>query len=411
MLPQTWRLLVALADWRHVLRSLRGAPRVDVVCISNLRDDVDKMRYRGRYDYPQGHFSGAKYWLDGIAAQTRGIDTTSDELLTAHGRRKAREQFISATEWAVKQGAKVILLAAATKRLFGHEGTELKRMFPNVLFTIGDNGTVLLLLHEMQRTMEMWLKKSSKIAILGPYGFLGEHVTRYLSAKGYMVVGAGPNVAGLRRIQANYGVSVCRTFQEMGKVDAIVACTHSKNIRLDAQLANSVRRHGKRLLVLDVAEPPNLTNAEYNNCKNIVVRQDAGNAYSPKLKYVLGAFSYKMFRLSRGVTFGCFAEAISLAAALKNGENLKGIDWFEVTEANMRIVDRLFKNCSFRVPSPRCFGIPVKDFNLNMAEQTYPEIAPFTSCHEVQWDINGFPRLHASSVGHMTSVRTRTAEQ
>ena len=382
MFPETWRFLIAVADWRHLLRSLRGKPTIDVVCISNMRDHVDKVRYRGRREYPQGHFAGAKYWLDGIAAQTRGIDTTTDELLTAHGRRKAREQFISATEWAVEQGAKVVLLAAATKRLFGHGGADLKRMFPSVLFTIGDNGTVLLLLREIQRTVEKWVKKDSRIAILGPYGFLGEHVTRYLSGKGYTVIGAGPNVAGLKRIQADYGVSICSTLQEMGKVDAIVACTHSKTIRLDSQLANSMRRNGKRLLVLDVAEPPNLTNAEYNNCRSIVVRQDAGNAYSPRLKYVLGALSYRMFRLSRGVTFGCFAEAMSLAAGLKNGENVKGIDWFEVTEANMQIINRLFDNCSFRVPSPRCFGMPVKDFNLTMPEENYPDIGSLASYHE-----------------------------
>jgi predicted CoA-binding protein len=366
MLPEMWRLLVSLADWRYLLRSLRGIPKVDVVCISNLRDQVDKLRYRGRRDYPQGHFAGAKFWLDGIAAQTRGIDTTTEELLTAHGRRKAKEQFVCATQWAAEQGAKVILLAAATKRLFGHNGTELKRMFPNLVFTIGDNGTVVLLLNEIQQTIEKRLHKSSRIAVLGPYGFLGEQVTKYLSAKGYTVMGVGPNVAGLKRIHASYGISTYRTLQEIEEIDAIVACTHSKTVQLDAQLANTIRRNGKRLLVLDVAEPPNLTDAEYRNCRSVVVRQDAGNAYSPRLKYVLGALSYKMFRLSRGTIFGCFAEAISLASGLKKAEKLKSIDWFEVTDANQQIIRQLFNDCAFRVPSPRCFGMPVYDFSLNM---------------------------------------------
>ena len=386
MLPETWRVLLALADWRHFVRSIRGIPKIDVVCISNLRDDVDKLRYRGNRHYPEGHFAGAKCWLNGIAAQTRGIDTTTDELLTAQGRKKAKEQFISATQWAWEHGAKVVLLAAATKRLFGRDGNELKHMFPNMLFTIGDNGTVVLLLNEIQRTIERLLKKDSRIAVLGPYGYLGEHVTKYLSDKGYRVIAVGPNVAGLRRIQATYGTETYKSLHEIEEIDAIVACTHSKTVRLDAHLANYVRRKGKKLLVLDVAEPPNLTKAEYNNCKDIVVRQDVGNAYSPSLKYVLGALSYKMFRLSRGVTFGCFAEAMSLAAGLKKGEEkIKGINWFEVTDSNQQLVNRLFRNCTFRVPSPRCFGMPVKDFRLDLTAGIYSGLVTRAASQEHQW--------------------------
>ncbi len=54
-----------------------------------------------------------------------------------------------------------------------------------------------------------------------------------------------------------------------------------------------------------------------------MIRQDAGNAFNPKLKYVLGMVSYKLFGLTQGVTFGCFAEAISIASALKRGEEVE----------------------------------------------------------------------------------------
>jgi len=121
----------------------------------------------------------------------------------------------------------------------------------------------------------------------------------------------------------------------MGKVDAVICCTHSEKIRLRAGMVETIRHHGKKLLVIDVAEPSNLTEAEYEKCKGVVVRQDAGNAYNPNLKYVLGALSYRMFRLTRGVTFGCFAETMALTATMKRGEPpVKDVDWFTVNRYN-----------------------------------------------------------------------------
>jgi len=102
-----------------------------------------------------------------------------------------------------------------------------------------------------------------------------------------------------------------------------VACTHSKEIRLTADMVELIRKRDKKLLVVDVAEPSNLKYREFQKCKGVVIRQDAGNAYNSRLKYVLGAISYKMFSLTQGVTFGCFAEAMSIMSALKRGGEVK----------------------------------------------------------------------------------------
>ena len=155
----------------------------------------------------------------------------------------------------------------------------------------------------------------------------------------------------------------------MGPVDAIVACTHSHSIALTAESVNRIRRPGKRLLVVDVAEPSNLRKSEYQKCREHVVRQDAGNAYSHHLEYVLGAISYRLFRLSRGVTFGCFAEALSLASALKRGEDVTRRDWFTVDAENMQVIARLFEQDGFVVPSPRCYGRAVESFDLDVSSQ------------------------------------------
>lgn len=367
MMAGIWRFFVSLFDWRTACRKLTGRSLVDVVFITNMRDETDRKRYLGHWHPTSGHFNGPRYWLGDISGRTRALDITTAEMWTIKGRRRARELFISATRWAEQNGAKVILLAAGTKRLFeGDELVDLKARFPKIIFTIGDNGTVLLLIRETLRALqEAGLKPCySRIAVLGPYGFLGEIMTKTLKGLGYEIVGAGPNPGGLEYIAREYGITTCRTFSEVGKVDAVVACTHSPDVSLSAEGINSVRRSDKKLLVIDVAEPSNLRYEEYLKCKEFVVRQDAGNAYSSRLEYVLGAISYRMFRLTRGVTFGCFAEALSLASALRKGDYVSKRDWMIVNDKNMELVTRMFERESFAIPSARCFGRPVKSFNL-----------------------------------------------
>lgn len=321
----TWRFLVAVFDWRTVLRKLRNQPVVDAVFISNMRDKTDRRRYLGTWCPPDGHFNGPRYWINGVVGRTRPLNITTEDLATSEGQQKAKKYFINATQWAKDNGAKVILLAASTKRIFGEEAKQLKELFPDLIFTIGDNGTFYLLREETLRALENANLNNPycRIGILGPYGFLGEMMIKSLKEKNYDIIGAGPNISALERIAKKYKIDTCRTFAEMGQVDAVVACTHSPKIRLNVENVELIRRSNKKLLVIDVAEPSNLKYREFQKCQQVVIRQDAGNAYSPKLKYVLGAISYKMFRLTQGVTFGCFAETLSIASAIKKGKEVE----------------------------------------------------------------------------------------
>ena len=368
MVSHVWRFFVALTDWRYWLKKLSGKPILDVVFISNMRDTVDRKRFLGKWRPSAGHFNGPRYKLKNVAGLNRALDCIAEDLLTSQGRKKAKEQFISATNWAQDKGACVVLLAASTKRLFGEYGQSLRELFPNMLFTIGDNGTMLLLLEDTLRAFKQaeLNPEHCRIAILGPYGFLGELMVRSLKKEGYKVIGAGPNIAGLKKVSDDYGIEICQSFDDMGKVDAVVACTHSEKISLKVDSVDLIRRNNKKLLVIDVAEPSNLRQDEYEKCKDVVIRQDAGNAFSPSLKYVLGALSYRMFRLTRGVTFGCFSESLCLASALKRGEYIGNIDWFTVNDTSMATVKRLFDHEGFTIPSPRCFGKKVKSFNLEL---------------------------------------------
>lgn len=364
-----WRFFVTVFNWRGVLRMILRRKQLDVVFISNMRDDDDRKNLLGWIHPSKGHFNGQLFWLKGkISGRLRLIDAIAEDLVVPSGRKKAQNQFLAAVKWAQKRGVKVILLAASTKRLFGRDGEKLKNLFPDLTFTIGDNGTAILLLKDTLRALRKagLFPDNSRIGILGPYGILGEVVTEFLVKVGYHVIGAGSDVTRLENMAKSYGIEICQNFEEMDKVDAVIACTHSEKIRITADNEKLIRRQNQKLLVIDVAEPANLSIEEYEKCNNVVIRQDAGNAYNPDLEYVLGRISYKRLRLTNGVIFGCFAESLALALALEQGEDIKNIDWFSVNNQNIDKISKLFERYGFQLPSPVCFGEPVTSFNLSL---------------------------------------------
>lgn len=372
MLGNLWRCLIALFDLRALARFLTGRPTVDVVFITNLRDEAERRRFFGRWVPPLGHAAGPRVYLAGVAGRVRGIYVTAEEMLTAAGRRKAKAQFIAATEWAERKGARVILLAASTKRLFGRDGQELKARFPNLLFTIGDNGTAQMLSADVFRALQAGgiSAGEGRVMVIGPYGILGDCVTRALVGAGYDVVGYGANKAGLCEAAWNHGIYVTANLDFADTVDAVVACTHSSAAKLSQVCVEKLRRPGRRLLVVDVAEPANLDVEAYARCRSRVVRQDAGNAYAQALHYVLGPLSWRMLMLSRGVVFGCFAEAMALHHAIYR-RGMMGYtehDWFKVDPMQMALIADAFWDIGFTLPTPRCFGRPVKDFDLALYE-------------------------------------------
>jgi 3-deoxy-D-manno-octulosonic acid (KDO) 8-phosphate synthase len=198
---------------------------------------------------------------------------------------------------------------------------------------------------------------------------------------GYNVVGIGANLKRLSEIKRKYNIPVFSSFHEATQVDAVVACTHSDKVRITADNVDFLRKIDKKLLVVDVAEPSNLKKSEFKKIADKVIRIDSGNAYSPRLKYVLGAISYRLFRLSRGVTFGCFAETLAIGRALQQGKVMNEIDWFSVMDSNMEIVKNLFEESNgkgFRIPSPRSYGKLVKNFDLDLISKLKSKDQKFT---------------------------------
>jgi predicted amino acid dehydrogenase len=362
-----WRAIIALLDWRTFIRRVKGCPVVDVVFISNLRDEIDRKRYVGYIDPRCGHFNANRFWFGDVSGRVRVINSTASDILTIKGRKKAQAQFISAVEWASKKGVKVILFAATTKRLFPSEKMEqLKVEFPNIIFTIGDSGTGFSLQNDTIRAFKMSnIVEKSRIAILGPSGFLGGMMARHLKKLGYSVVGLGSDKARLDKVGQDIGIETCTDFSDLGIVNSVIACTHSEKASLDPDIIDKIRKSDEKLVVIDVAEPKNLSEEEYKCCQDRVILFHAGDPYSRNLRYVGGIMSYKMLRLSKGVIFGCFAEALVIAYCIKHDQMVNEINstnWLTVSDESMSLVSKLFDG-KFGLGKPRCFTKEVKSFH------------------------------------------------
>ena len=355
--PYLWHILVNLADRSLWRRRLQQKEKVDVVFISNFRDDAERQKYLIHSQIGSEFIDGFRINMGEVYGRLKIINTDTHELLTTKGRRKAKKQFLSATQWAVNNGAKVVLLAASTKRLFGRDAKELKEKFPNVVFTIGDNGTAHLLLTDTLRIIERNAisTEHSQIVILGAYGILGEAMVEALTFRGYKVIAVGDNVARLIELEKKYGVETSSAMENLENIDLVVACTHKKELQLNGEIIRKIKSKERKLVVVDVAEPANLSEEEYQQNREYVVRQDAGNAYSKDIRYVLGAFSYKKLSLSKGVLFGCFAEAMAIGSTIKTYNHVEN-DWFEVNSSNIKSMAKMFDEVGIDVPTPQCFG-------------------------------------------------------
>jgi len=343
---------------------------IDMAMISNYRDPVDVRKFGfwsvenlpdvlswTRYIWEKKH--KARLFMIGSITTNIGGDEATPETVN-----RACDQFRKAVEIAVALGAKTILYAAATKRLPIWE--ELNAMYPNVIFTLGDNFTGLLLgegiLTAFRRTNLN--PKNSRVLIIAPYGFLGSIALNYVTNLGANVIGFGSPKRSdlLSGLKKKFGIETCTSFEEAGKVDMVVACNSAAKSQLTRERVELLRKPGKRLIVIDPNEPANMPIELFKDSMGKVIRFDSGNGYSHRLVHVLEPITTWLLRLSRGISWGCFAETFIIGAH----PELKGINWLKVTPENTMIIKKFLGSGKgqFILPQPTCFNKPIKHFDL-----------------------------------------------
>jgi hypothetical protein len=260
----------------------------------------------------------------------------------------ARFQVREAIDDAVQRGARVVLFGASTKRLFDtNELAELDKKYKQVVFTIGDNGTVIQLWNDVKKVMKVeHISKKDKILIIGPNGFLGNAIKIKLQNRGY---------SNLDLVSQTDKVP----FEKSEKIKLIIACSHHKKVRLTKKIIQQIAEKNG-IFVVDVSRPYNFSKKEFNKClrKNIKVKRiDAGNSYNKNLCYdggVIANIALNQIGLSQKRLFGCFSEASSLVDYPY--DELVKYDFLSVNNQAINFINKSFKKTDFETSHFYNFG-------------------------------------------------------
>ncbi len=355
---------------RFLLKVFDKKGPLDMAMISNYRDQVDvrKFGFRSAKSLPdvlswtryvwEGKYKARLFMIGSLTEDIGGDDATLETI------EKASEQFRKAVKIAYDLGARFFLYAAANKRL--PIWKELKLKYPDATFTLGDNFTGDLLAEQVMDAFRRTglIPGKSRVLVIAPYGFLGNVAFRSAVNLGATVIGLGnpARMDLLERLRRDYGVEICTSFEEAGKVDMAVACNSSARSRLTPERVELLRRPGKRLVVIDPNEPACMPPELFEVSKGKVIRLDAGNGYSSALVHTLQPLTTWLLRLAKGITWGCFCETFIIGA----NPELRAMDWLKVNKGNMAIMRKYLGSGKgkFALPQPTCFNKPVIDFGL-----------------------------------------------
>lgn len=338
-----YRLTTFLIDWRGHLRYIKCEPKYDVACITNF-EERSQRRFRGFFSFRKSVIYGLRFSLQYTTGRYLLLNCTSDDLMHPDKRDACKSQAKKAIKLAVSDGASCILFAAGTKRLFSEaEVAELQKLYPQIIFTIGDNGTAMALLSDVFNTIKREeISLDSPIVVLGPNGFLGSVIVKALKNAGFCEI-------------HEISMRDPSKLVDLRNIRLVIACTHFRALRLTERILDQIREVDG-VNVIDVCKPANLSKKEFLKCKHFCKRQDSGMLRQKKLKYAFATAAYfilKRIHLKRNILYGCFSEALAIA---RNKNICVGVDFMSVNPEALNLVTDLLYKENFEVSEPMNFG-------------------------------------------------------
>lgn len=309
------------------------------------------------------------------------LNSFPQEFLFKNGIIKARRQFLQALKYVVESlEVQIVLFAASTKRLFGKEielrvnwdgnlddtGFTLRELYPEILFTNGDNGTAAILNFEIDSILQKTdIISQNNAVIINGLGLLGLDTLEYLlenNLKDDQIIIISNHTKDLKELVQNRQINVFSSIpdieiDEIDRIRAIVNCTHNPTSLITAENLKCIQ-NGQSIHVIDVAVPYGFPEEEFIKCKN-VYRQDGGNAYVENgLEFF---FNPEICGLTENVLYGCFAETIALSSYLKENpeeiEFVRNLDLFNVNTKTKNFVKGLFEKYGIGIsPVPYSFN-------------------------------------------------------
>jgi hypothetical protein len=271
------------------------------------------------------------------------INLTAQELMTKGGIKLAKK-IIKNIIFNYQNKTNVFLFAGSTKRIFKNKNGQntLKILAPNSLFTIGDNGTSILLIESVKRAIKNNnLNKNSKILIVGATGILGTETLKYLYEKGFEDINIlTSNITNSISLSNIYpGINAISGYDDIKKVDLIITCTHNKYSLLTTNIISNIKTSNQHLVIVDVAQPSNVSLEVQLQSEKEINYVIAGNGYSTNIIYDKhNMITNQDIGFDNNEIFGCFSEAFVLTNA-----NITEGNFFNINETNIKLIIELFK--------------------------------------------------------------------
>lgn len=269
------------------------------------------------------------------------LDILSEETASPQVFKLGQKYLQAAVAYFYSRGIKIVAFTSATKRLAGKNGESVKSLYPEMTFTIGDNGTLLSCLRLIDYCLEN-IERKEEIVIMGA-GFLGEAVISHLLDKGYTNI----TVFSEQRLQLPDTIKITSSLKDVGRnVKLFISCTHKYRDRFEPSEFNEI--FADSAVIVDVAVPPGIGDRLYRVLKPNVERYDAGDYFLPGLRYDFDPVLLQFPAV--GFWYGCFTESIFLGLARENNENLFELNFFQVNQENMELIDSYLKGDSVHIP-------------------------------------------------------------
>ncbi len=375
LIPLLFKVLAKVVS--NLFDFLGGSGPIDAAFISNTRDKTDRLRIGN----PKDFVPWTVYFWRGIKGQLFMISSMTEEIggatATPGSIKLACKRFEKAVDEAVARGARVILYAAGTKRLPIWQ--KLREKYPDVIFTLGDNFTGILLQSNIKQAIDCAKLEKARILLIAPYGLLGRASVLGLANSGHdeVIIMGNPDIperqADLQKLAEEFGFIIADSFELVGKVDVVVTCNCGPWAELTPERIALIRRPKRKLIVVDPCEPANLKRRVFAKVFDRVIRFDSGNGYSKDLKYVLGPIAAWINQMAEYHIWGCFAEAMIIAKHLPEHPEWREIDWYEVEPFKLKIMEE-FVGSDFEVPAPTNYNQPVYNFRVDIVEPSLAEI-------------------------------------
>ncbi|MDD5527994.1 MAG: hypothetical protein PHO56_03420 [Patescibacteria group bacterium] len=352
----------------QLLTVIFGSKEIDVAFISEIRyfkpgDEKNDSRLFGFNFKKFRVLDWIQYRLTTASADIRGqlfmIGMKSDEI--SRNPKKARELFLEAADRAKKKGAKIILLAANTKSIFGRPDTAIKRLGdlrPDITFTLGDNLTAGFI----NEAIETLFRKSglkpdsANILIVAPRGLLGTSSASFIKddlrcKNVWGMFNPGDGMENAVKVGGNMNISPVISFDDLPRpIDLVVTCGAQSYYELTAEVIEKIRRKNGKLIIVDPCEPANVREATLEKCAENAIYWKAGNGYNPNLKYVLGSYAARILGMKADLFWGCFSETFALAFAFTRHSSLKTNDWFSVDRKKIEFTRVWSRVLGFSLP-------------------------------------------------------------